>query len=547
VDQVLGVNASRRFAPWLAIAASSCVGSIPGRDGPARPADPDPPAAGAPPEACEAAVPWRTTTLTRAQYIHAAGDLLGIDPRPLLKLSDVGGRTFTAGVSLTSLQVEQRMITAEAIAIAATTPDQLPRLLPCDPAPDEAACADRTIERLGSRAFRRPLDREATAALRKLFDEGQAAGGFATGVQWLIAGLLQAPDFLYHLPPTPAGRPGTVVALDPYTLGSRLSFFLWNSPPDAELLAAADEGSLAQPGVLAAQVRRLLADPKAARAREDHYGTWLRLDELEKIARDVRELTPDLVAQLRRSALLGIEEVYRGGGKVEDLLGTSTLFASDGLARLYGLAAPGGADLRPVAAPPEQRRGLLTHPAWLALLANPDSSDPIQRGLFVVEKVLCQDTPDPLDMVPDLPPLRAGLSTRARLEQHRASPVCAACHRLFDPPGMAFESYDAIGRYRQSDQGVPVDSSGEIALGLDLDGTFASGSELLERMTRSGAVRDCLARHWFEYAVSRRPEAADRCALDPIQARFRQSGDLVELLGALAETPTFGRQLVAEE
>jgi Protein of unknown function (DUF1588)/Protein of unknown function (DUF1585) len=165
----------------------------------------------------------------------------------------------------------------------------------------------------------------------------------------------------------------------------------------------------------------------------------------------------------------------------------------------------------------------------------------------VVEKVRCQDTPYPLDVVPDLPPLRAGLSTRARLEQHRSAPACAACHRVFDPAGMAFESYDAIGRHRQSDQGVPVDTSGEIKLGLDLDGAFASGGELLERMARSAAVRDCLARHWFEYAVSRRPEASDRCSLEPIQARFRQSGDLIDLLAGVAGTDSFSQQLISEE
>ena len=533
-----------RLAGML-VAASACVGSIPNGD--RRPDVSPTPGPGAAAEGCGTPAPWRTTPLTREQYIHAAGDLLGIDARPLLTLSDVGSRTFTAGVSLTALQVEQRMTTAESIAAAATTPDRLPRLLPCDPAADEDACADQTIERLGSRAFRRPLDREAAASLRTLFDAGKEAGGFAAGVEWLIAGLLQAPDFLYHLSPRPPGRPGTAVSLDPHTLASRLSFFLWNAPPDPELLAAASDGRLARPDGLRVQAGRLLSDPRAARAREDHYGVWLRLDELGKIARDARELTPALIEELRRSALLGIEEVYRTGARVESLLSSSTLFAGDALARLYGLPAPGSAELKPVAAPPEQRHGLLTHPAWLALLSNPDSSDPIQRGLFVVEKVLCQDTPDPLDVVPDLPPLRAGLSTRARLEQHRSAPACAACHRVFDPAGMAFESYDAIGRFRQTDQGVPIDTSGEIALGIDLDGAFASGGELLDRLARSGAVRDCLARHWFEYAVSRRPEASDRCSLEPIEARFRQSGDLIELLAGVAETESFRRQLISEE
>ena len=168
----------RRFCPWLAallVTAAACVGSIPNGDRPPEGpgADPAPPPAGA----CAAAAPWRTTTLTRAQYLHAAGDLLGIDVAPLLTLADVGSRTFTAGVTLTPLQVEQRMTTAEAIAAAATTPERLPHLLPCVPAADEAACADETIRRLGSRAFRRPLgsgDRRGPAPAVR---HRQAGGG----------------------------------------------------------------------------------------------------------------------------------------------------------------------------------------------------------------------------------------------------------------------------------------------------------------------------------------------------------------------------------
>ena len=293
-----------------------------------------------------------------------------------------------------------------------------------------------------------------------------------------------------------------MVALDGYTLASRLSFFLWNSAPDPELLAAAASGALATPAGLNAEVRRLLAHPHAARTREDFHRGWLHLDDLDAITRDAPELTPALARDLRRSALLGIEDVYQNGARVERLFLAPTLFESGAIESVYGLR-------------PAERRGLLTHPALLALLANPDASDPIQRGLFIEEKVLCQPTPAPIDDVPQLPPLRPGLSTRARLEQHRAHPACAACHRLFDPVGLAFEHYDAIGRYRTTDQGVPVDASGEIDQGLDIDGRFADGRELIDRLAASGTVRSCLTRHWFEYAVSRLLEPADRCALDP--------------------------------
>jgi hypothetical protein len=403
------------------------------------------------------------------------------------------------------------------------------------------------VEQLGTRAFRRALTAEGTAALRKLFDAGAATGGFATGVEWLVDGILQSPDFLYQLAPRAAGKAGTVVALEDYTFASRLAFFLWNSPPDAELLAAAGNGGLRTPAGITAQVRRMTGDGKTARMREDYYASWLKLGDLAEISRDAREFTPALSADLRRSVLQAIHDLYQNGAKVETLWESPTLFANDALAKVYALPATPGVDLKPVAANPEQRRGILTHPALLTLLANPDSSDPIKRGVFVEEEVLCQSIPDPIPDIPDLPPLRAGLSTRGRLEAHRAQPACAACHALFDPIGMAFENFDPIGRYRTTDQMVPVDSSGEIKQGLDLDGKFANGMELLSKLSRSNTVRDCMVRRWFEYAVSRDLDAAETCAIEPLKTRFRSSGDLLDLLTSIAENEAFRSQLVTQE
>jgi hypothetical protein len=522
---------------------------VPGAAGPTagRPAEPPP----MPAAACAPAAPARAAVLTRAQYVHAAGDLLGLDVEALAAFADVAGRQLTPGVSLTALQVEQRMLSAEAIAAAATAPGQLARLLPCDPAAvGESACADQVIDGLGARAFRRPLDAETRESLRALFDAGHAEGGFAGGVAWLVSGLLQAPDFLYQLAPRPAGAAGgDVVALDPYTLASRLAFFIWNAPPDAELLTAAGRGELDRADGVSDQVARLLAHPHAARTRDEYHAAWLGLGDLPQVARAALELTPALIADLRRSALAGVADVFgaAGGGRIEALFSSPTLFVNDALAKVYGLPSPGGTALQAAAAPDGQRQGILTHPALLTLLASADSSDPIKRGIFVQESVLCQSTPDPIDDIPDLPPLRPGLSTRARLEQHRRDPVCAACHRFFDPLGMAFENYDAIGRFRVTDQGVPVDSSTTLEREGDLDGQYASGAELLARLGGSARVRDCLAQRWFEYAFRRPLEAGDACALDPLQARLRESGDLRALVAAIAASDVFRLQRLAQE
>ena len=511
-----------------------------------------------PPAACgqsDWAAPWHSTLLTREQYINAASDLLGFDVRPHATFSDPGGRKFTPGVSLSSLQVEERQQAADAIARQAGSPAHLARLLPCDATrAADAACVGRFIEGLGARAFRRPLTADTIAALRRLFDAGQAAGGPSAGLEWTVTGLLQAPDFLYQTAPVPmaAGStpaPGSVVSLDDHTVANRLAFFLWNSPPDADLRAVADRGGLRTADGIRQQVQRMLGDARSVRMRQDYYSSWLKLDDLSQVGRDAPEYTAALGAELRQSVLQAIEHLYRNGAKLDSLLGDSTLFVNEALGKVYGLtvASPGaGGALSPVAADPGQRRGILTHPAMMTFLAHPDASDPIKRGVFIQEELLCQLIPDPVPDIPDLPPLRPGLSTRQRLEQHRADPSCAPCHQLFDPIGMAFENYDQIGRYRQTDQGVAVDSSGELRLGSDLDGPFAAGMDLIRRLPGSPAVRDCMVRRWFEYAVSRELESSQACALEPLKARFRSDGDLVELLAGIASSETFRSRAVPQ-
>jgi hypothetical protein len=479
--------------------------------------------------------------LTREQYINTVSDLLGFDVRPLVKFADAGGRKLDAAVYLTALAAEERLRTAEAIAAEAAGPANLPRLSPCDAVASESACADQLIDRLAPRAFRRPLAAAQRADLRQLFDQGRAAAGsFASGVEALVAGVLQAPEFLYLFTTPPREtRAGAVVALDDFDLASRMSYFLWNSAPDDELTAAAAAGRLASADQVSAQARRLLAHPRAVRMREDFYRGWLELDNLASVTRQDPAFTPALAADLGRSILEGIHAVYRGDGKSQTLLGDSTLFLDDRLARLYAPAATPGADLKATAVDRGQRRGLLTHPALMTVLADADASDPIRRGKFVRMKLLCGEVPEPLDDIPDLPPLRAGLSTRQRLEQHRSMPACRACHQLFDPIGMAFESFDFVGRFREQDQGVAVDTSGEVIGDVDVKGTFARGMELVDRLAGSADARRCLAGQFYRYAVTRDPDPAEKCALAAIEDRFAGKGDLNDLLLAIAVSDGF--------
>jgi hypothetical protein len=522
---------------------------------PTSPGQPPPPGDPVPttpsPTVCRdaaSAVVWRSPGLTREQYVNTVSDLLGFDVRPQVSFDEAGSRQFVPGVSLSALGVEQRLTTAEAIAAAAAAPARWPTFVPCDPAKvGNDACAAQFIAQFGAHAFRAPLSTETTTALRGLFDAGLAAGSFATGIEWVVSGILQSPDFLYQLAaPASGARPGTAIPLGDAAVASRLAFFLWNSGPDLALLAAASKGELRTPDAIAARAQQMLMDPRSARMRVDYYGGWLKLNQLDGLVRDAREFTPGLVAELRRSVMESVQHLYQSGAKADTLWNSPTLFVNDGLAKLYGLPPSGKAELAEVMAPPEQRRGLLTHPALLTLLAHPDTSDPIARGVFVEESVLCRTLPDPAADIPELPPLRTGLSTRQRLEQHRSAPACAACHTLFDPIGLALENYDAIGRYRTVDHGVPVDSSGSIQQGIDIDGKFATGMDVLGRIGSSAAVRDCMAQRWFEYAVSRALEPADQCALAAVKQRFATNGDLLDLLTAVASSDAFRTVLVEE-
>lgn len=544
----------------LALALASCVGSI-GAGAPTPPPSggntpvaqpgggtttkPTPGPGG--PAACGAGTVWRTTLLTRGQYINTVSDLLGFDVSKQVTFADTGSRKFRAGVYATALQTEERLDTAEAIAAAATTPTNLAHVLGCDPTgASEAACTGQFLDRFVLRAFRRPPDAAARADLRQLYDAGYAAGGAATGIEWAISGALQSVEFLYHLAPTPVSAgAGAVVPLDAFALAERLAYFLWDSAPDDELLGAAMDGQLANAAAVEGQVKRMIAHPRAARMRENFYRSWLELDNLGSLTRNDPAFTPAFAAALTSSLLAEVHAIYQNGGQSETLFGDSNLFVDGTLAAVYG--GTGGATLAPAAYDPKQRHGLLTHPALMTLFADADASDPIRRGKFVATRLFCQDMPQPADDIPMLPPLRQGLSTRQRLEQHRAAPACAACHALFDPLGLAFESYDFLGRYRTQDHGVAVDTSGTVTAPVaDVAGPFADGMELVGRIAKSGAVRGCLARQWFEYAVSGDEVPAESCALDAVTTRFAQNADLNDLLVAIAASPSFRNRLVEE-
>ncbi|AKF11480.1 DUF1592 domain-containing protein [Sandaracinus amylolyticus] len=532
----------------LVLALAGCEGTL--LDGPTGPRGLGDRGGGGPATCGTPAVaPSAITRLTRTEYDYAIEDLLGDTSRPAREFAPDDITTgFEVGGAVSPLLVEQYLDAATSTAERATA--DLDALTGC--AAGEA-CASEFIERFGRRAYRRPLTSEESASLRALYREGAALGDHRTGIQVVLEAILVSPSFLYHVEGAePDAAPGAVMPLSGHEIASRLAFFLWRSVPDEELLDAAEAGELDDPANVEMQARRMLEDARAARGLHDFTRQWLDLDRLGTIEKDSAihpEFDRALASDMRASIEAYVDAMLRDGGDFDALLvGDGTAYVNERLAPIYGLTGITGEELRAVEIDPSQRGGLLTQPGLLALLAKSNQSDPIHRGIFVRQRLLCQQLPPPPADVDTTPPdLMPGLTTRERFGEHRENPSCAACHSLIDPIGFGFEGYDAIGRFRATEEGQAIDASGEIVSGGDASGAFDGVIELSERLAASETVHECIARQWFRYAIGRIETAQDRCSTDAIDDAFSESGhDVRELVVALVTSDAFTHRRIPE-
>ncbi|WP_437930814.1 DUF1592 domain-containing protein [Sorangium sp. So ce291] len=494
--------------------------------------------------------------MTRFEYNNTIRDLLGDDSAPadafVIEEEALGFNNQAAALGVTQLLAEQLMKASEAIAARAA--QDLERLLDgCDPAAQgPEACAAELIERLGKRAFRRPLTATELERLERLFAWGNDEHGFSTGVELAIQAMLQSPHFLYRVElgtPDPAGE--GVVPLSDHEIASRLSYLLWSSMPDDALFAAADAGELRTAEQIAAQARRLLEDPRARAAVANFHAQWLELTKIDTLAKDAAvypQYHDGLPALFRAETEAFLDHVVfeDEAGDVATLLTAPYSLMNAELRAFYGLEAPadGAAspgELEVVPLDPSRRAGFLTHASLLSVLAKPDQPSPVHRGKFVRERLLCQALPPPPPDVDIQPPaVRPGIPTRRQFERHAQDPGCAGCHRLMDPIGFGFEHYDGIGLYREVDQEVPVDASGEIVGSRGTDGRFDGAVELARRLAESDEVRQCVATQWFRFGYGRAEQAEDECSMSQIQQAFAESGyNIKALLVALTQTDAF--------
>lgn len=498
--------------------------------------------------------------MTRFEYDNTVRDLLGDDTRPASGLPPeeeiAGFNNQAAALTVSDLLAEQYMKIAEGIGARAV--QRLESLLPsCDPAVDgEDVCADAFIADFGRRAFRRPLAAEEKARLRGLYDWAKAdpdLGTFHDGIELVIQAALQSPHFLYR---PELGDPGVVegtanvVKLSDWEIASKLSYMIWNTMPDDVLFDAAERGELSTREQIEAQARRMVADDRARDAIANFHEQWLLLTHMESINKDpglypayhpgLRELWREEIHQL-------IEHViFEGEGTLTALLTTSDGMMNQELAAFYGddvIEEPIGEGFERVALDPSRRAGILTTAALLATHAKPDQSSPVFRGKMVREQLMCETLPlPPNDLIIEPPPLDPTKTTREQFEEIGNSPECAYCHALMNPVGFGFEHYDAIGRWRDTQNDKPIDASGEIigSYSSELEGPFDGAVELAHKLAESDQVASCVASQWFRFSYNRTVTEHDGCNLDPVMETFRASGlDIRELIVALTQTDSF--------
>ena len=381
---------------------------------------------------------------------------------------------------------------------------------------DERSCAASIIERLGAQAFRRGLTEDDREALLGFYDYGAEDGGFEIGIRTALEAMLASPHFVFRFEEAPGDvRPGAQYPIRDEDLAVRLSYFLWGLPPDPQLRELAQRGELSDPDVLEEQVRRMLTDPRAEALGPRFAAQWLRLQDLDKVHPDVR-LEPDFHQQLADAMLEETERFFtsivREDRPMFELYSADYTYLNERLAVHYGIEGVTGDDFRRVSYPDESRRGLLGHASVLTLTSHAGRTSPVLRGKWVMEVMMGTPPPPPPPGVPDLEDTEASeggrvLTTRERMEIHRANPTCNACHRFMDPIGLSLDSYGVTGKWRVRENGNALDTRGDFYDGTPITSPFELQSALLRRPIP--LVRTFTS-NLMAYALGRRVEHFDQ-------------------------------------
>jgi mono/diheme cytochrome c family protein len=438
------------------------------------------------------------------------GDAVGITTLPHLRDFSITGPFKVTGVSDTPSR--RKIFICRPLAPA-----------------EEIPCARKIVSRLVGQAYRRTPSGEDVESLMTFYADARKGADFESGVRAAVQALLASPHFLFRLEEMPAGaRPGQIYRLTDLDLASRLSYFLWATGPDAELLKVATNGTLHLPAVLEKQVRRMLSDPRADALSTRFASQWLRLQDVDKIKPDAL-LYPSfdngLAESYKRETELFFDSLVREDRDILDLFNADYTFVNERTAKVYRIPNITGDAFQRVTVTDENRRGLLGHGSILMQTSIADRTSPVQRGKWIMEVLLGSPPPPAPPNVPPFDDTKAAtesgqtLSVRQRMEEHRKNPACASCHRVIDPLGLSLDNFDVVGAWRIKDNGVAVDPSGKLYDGTELNGPVSLRRALL-------AHAETLIRNFTEnlmaYALGRRVEYYDQPAIRAIVKKAAQ-------------------------
>jgi len=413
----------------------------------------------------------------------------------------------------------------------------------CHPASEseETTCAKKILTMLATRAYRRPATDKDLETLLSFYQSARNDANFERGIEAALARVLIDPWFVFRFEKEPAGtKPGGIYAVSDIELASRLSFFLWSSIPDDELLNLAKQNKLHEPAVLTQQVRRMLADEKSEALVENFAGQWLFLRELKSARPDTREFNDNLRQAFRRETEMFFASIIREDRSVVNLLNADYTFVDERLAKLYGIPDVHGSRFRRVELTDESRRGLLGQGSILLVTSVANRTSPVARGKWVLENVLGSPPPLPPPNVPALPDdgsAAKAVTVRAKMEAHRGNPVCASCHKIMDPIGFSLENFDLIGKWRATEGGTPIDASGQL-----VDGTKVSGPASLREalLSRSDVFVSTLTQKLMIYATGRALKYYDMPTVRAITRDAGNKGDRFSaIVTGIVKSPAF--------
>jgi hypothetical protein len=485
--------------------------------------------------------------LNNTEYDNTVRDLFGDTSQPARAFPpDNVAKGFdndASVLSMSPLLAEKYSNSAKTLVDTLLTPAKKSQVITCDPATGGDACVQKILADFARKAWRFPPAAADVTRLVALAKSAVAMGGaIDEGIRVALRAILLSPKFLFRVETDPTPGLATPHPLGGYELASRLSYFLWSSAPDADLLTKAEQNQLGTKDAVTAEVKRMLTDPKAAALTDNFAGQWMGLRTMDTVLPDAKTFPefaadPALRADMKAEGAMFFKSFLTENRNALELLTSTTTYLNNRLAKWYGLPSPGSDTLK-LSPAGSQRIGLLMQGSWLTVTSKVTRTFPTRRGAWVLGEIFCEEPPPPPPMVPPLAEKTAtgSQSVRDRLLQHASNPCAAACHTLTDPIGLAFENFDAVGRFRTTDAGFTVDPSGKLKDGT----TFRDAKELAGILANDARYPRCLTSKVFAYAIGRTPQDSDTCSIDKLSGDFAEQGyHMLDLLTSVATSDAF--------